>query len=316
MSRMVKIQSIAQAYQYKPVLTDKDLIVSRAGALSCQEEIQDSREKLSPFRHAIAFLRGTIAANGSPILVAAQSVSVFSVGVGDTSESSGGGASELTTADTNAIKGGGLVKQRGRFVTVGMGVNPLDCWHAAADADIAAARSYPAWLRDRDSQYGDTLIRSAAPATTIEIFNGPDAACEFDLGPLDLWNSTAGSSRSPIGLGGQAGQFWYISMPEVSGGHNSGAELDATVTVQRPFSVPNDARSPTVAGVVAIPFRFVLLGFPICPMGKAAAKMRQLEEELAEVRKATGLPKKPKRPGEPKIIEVSEDDEDEDEDDA
>lgn len=277
-----------QTFQYSPVIEKADdLVIVKGGALTCEDELANQRERLSPFRYGVVIVKGTIAAAGAPIVVAAnQSLQVFTVGVGDPGTTTGGGASALTTAETNAIKEGGLVKQKGRFVTFGIGVNTLEPWHAVDPAaDLDASRTFPSWLRDRDVNYGETLTRAVADITTMTLFNGTDAACSFDQGPLSLWNSLSGAGKVAIGLGGMAGQFWFQAAPQVSGGHSSGDEFNMTVTTQRAVTIANDAAVPTVAGVVAIPFRIILIGRPICGPGavSAEAKLRVLEKRLAQL---------------------------------
>lgn len=268
------------------------LVVSASGA--CDPAMGDVKERLSPFRHQLFCMRGTIAANASDIVIAPQNVTLFNVGVGGDAAGSGFGTGVLTRAETNAQEKGGLVQQNQSYVTVGYWVQMgKPFWKAsAAPATVALLddRHFPKWLRDKDTAYDQAGLEALFDSVAASSWKaGPNAACEYDLGPLSLWAQGSGVGPASNGSKGLPGQFWYMAVPAVTGGTNSGKELNLVLRNERTLTIDNDAANNTVQGAVAFIGRVVNVGFPICAVPGTGDVRAMVREEMITTLRAMGL---------------------------
>ena len=261
--------SIEGFFPYKGDFGRSTLVVSADGV--CDPLMQNVRERLAYTRHALFVLRGTVANLGDPIVFAPQSIVVGNAGPENDAGPLGYGplSGPLTRAETNAQKDGGLVQQGQSFVTVGMSVAAGAPWFVtpgegstAANCSLLDNRHFPKWLRDPGTGYASAAIQALNETTVLEKWKiGPTTACEYDLMPLSMQNASRYSETQATGI---PGYFWNFAVPAVTGGRQSGRELNFGINNLRTCYIDSDGGNPTQAGAVAVPFRVSLVGFPIC----------------------------------------------------
>ena len=238
--------SIEGFFPYKGDFGRSTLVVSADGV--CDPLMQNVRERLAYTRHALFVLRGTVANLGDPIVFAPQSIVVGNAGPENDAGPLGYGplSGPLTRAETNAQKDGGLVQQGQSFVTVGMSVAAGAPWFVtpgegstAANCSLLDNRHFPKWLRDPGTGYASAAIQALNETTVLEKWKiGPTTACEYDLMPLSMQNASRYSETQATGI---PGYFWNFAVPAVTGGRQSGRELN--------FGINNLRRGGSVPGV-------------------------------------------------------------------
>lgn len=268
------------------------LMVQSSG--HCDPSMGDVRERLSPFRQSLVAFRGTIAGQGSPIVFAGGTeVVAFAVGVGDDGAQAGLSGT-LTRAETNTQPLGGLVQQDQSFIAIGAYVQLVEPWTVApgasllGTADNAAPRNFRAFLRSPASPYNRVITQALTESVGFQLRNGPATACQFDMGPLALWGAASGTADVKSGQGGIPGAFFFLSTPDVSGGSQSGRQMQVQLRNERSITIESDTANPTSAACdVAGVFRIVWVGYPECNDPQGPTKVdalieRKVNEALAK----------------------------------
>lgn len=263
--------TIEEAFPYGFPSSKKKMVVAPSGV--CDPTMPDTRERLTPWRVATAFFRGTIAGAGMDIVFATpQTALLFTQGPDDpaiSSGSSGTGTNLLARSDVNSqqgTEGGGLARAGQAFVATGIWFQWLEPWTVPTGvALVGATRTAAAFLRSPVSPYNKIIGQMLSSVLNPQLKNGRQTACDFDALAVDLWAQGSGVADAKIGFGGLGGSFYHLAVPQVSGGQGSGAELQMKMVMDRNITIQADAANATPAGVdVVAAIRAVIVGYPIC----------------------------------------------------
>lgn len=295
-NRVVLVQDMAQGYPYLPPVNEGVAWVDRPGA--CDPLMREQYQRENPFRYATAFWRWTRAAGGE-LTLDASSLQLFQQGADAPADGTGGGVGvDQTRAETNAYDGGGIAKQKNRFVGVAVSVQPLKPFLVATGAVAvgdAAVRRHASWFTG-GTDYPAETFGLLADACTARVKHGKDNACEYDFGPLAMLmgQSPMDGYKPNQGL---PGTFTYLAVPDVSGNKQDGFNLSMFLTLHEDLFVESNPLNPTVAGFDFItPVRFAFVGFPVCVnigedgnpaacgVDQSAQVARMVKQELAVMR--------------------------------
>ena len=276
-------------YPYAPPSPIMPEDIPAQGAM-CDPRFRDLYARLLPFRYDTAFFRYTRnAVTGALSLAAAQTVTLFSAGINETSPQTGGGT--LDASDTTGTQQGGLVMTGQRWLSVGARISVEEPFAVAPGASGNGARNYTSALRREDGLgYNKVLGRAVADTVSAEVNHGSSSACRYTLGALAELGD-CGQTGPQIAPGGLPGQFWFFATPDNSGGSRDSDQLNLILTQNKAVTIEQNALNPTDANVdVIVPVRFGLVGVPFCATGTGNAAMDALlDRAIAEKLKAAGL---------------------------
>lgn len=272
-----QVAGIAQTFPYVPPIPRQVFVPPNGGA--CDPLLREIPQRLLPQRYATAFFRFVNDGGDLSLDAEAEPVILFANGYGNGSSASGADGTQ-TQLDTNAPKQGGAVQQRQLFVTVGLGVSfgmPFAIASTDEAVDINAPRAYPSWLRQ---EYALPCIQGVSDVVWMELQH-QEEACKYGLGPIAMLpaiSNTLGQDKAqtqPI-----AGQFLYLSIPDVSTSASDQAAMQLNLYKQRQAIVGANASLPVGTGLdVVVPLRVALVGVPICDT--AAGPSEGMEERIA-----------------------------------
>lgn len=223
---------------------------------ACVPDHENNSDALVTEKFATAFLRFTNASGVLTLSSGLQKALLLTKGVGEAATDAGG-AGNLTAADTNAFKDGGLVTTGQRFQIISVGVEILDPFeYDAANAD----RTKPVWMDGYRADLQRLVMRDCVfrlkPAESQNI---------YDMGPLahypcHLASPSVGDTFAQIGAP-------MVNAPKplramlVSGSKIESRRLEIYVDAAHTMIIR--AKGDPADTDVVVPVKFTLTGRPV-----------------------------------------------------
>lgn len=260
------VQPLAETFPYSPEVPTMGWNIEGMGAVSCDRRMSQEKERLVPFRYDIGCFRGVRNAGTGALEFAPTTITLFASGLGEAATPNGFLAGTKSTADSNAMPGGGAVRDGQIFIQTGFIVQLMEPWVVAALAtNLLTPRTFPHWLSLPDTGYAKKILQSVPEAVSFVVSHG-DNACKYNLGAMSMWAGAGGVAQvQTSGADSIGGQFWYLAVPDVSGAKNNTTQLNIACTLNSAITIPSFAANPTIAEFDALcPFRIWCVGFPVC----------------------------------------------------
>ncbi len=247
------------------------------GPGACDPTLRASLSGLKPYRYMTGAIQGTIAADGSPIVIAAgTSIILGAEGVGEVLTNAGLWMT-ATTSHTDLEKGGAAAPKNYFFLLTGLAVQVMDAVQRATGGAATDAMKFSSWLLP-EFGYQQALVKAVINFTAISVKND-DNGCEQRLGVIAFLPQMGGPVGDQTITNGRT-QTPGVYTPFVATylmGPKDDQQAKFTLTVGQAISIDNNAVSPTstvgtagTTGTIYVPVRVQLIGMLVCvPQGAA-----------------------------------------------
>jgi hypothetical protein len=236
------------------------------------------------------------------IVALTADIDVYTIGSGNPMTATAGGIPGASASEAETMagqgangQGGGLVRNKATFKTVGASCSKERGWYSTSATEMLATRIWPAWMDDGQGGfcYVNELQEQIMDAAyvSLELFGGTTLICTERLGRLGDWMSRTNAGQIEL-----PGNFLALANEYGSGGETSDAKIKLKISMPRQINVQERAGLPLPGvdvGAVAVPFSFKLFGYVVCGVpageddvcGDPMQEVRQMRRELADMKR-------------------------------